>query len=217
VYQIPIQLPQIMGVTSTEPRRTPSCLYRIVKRDGRTVYLARFESLGDLGQRIQQQIADRQLPNAIDAFRAGYLVRFGRRMALSQDGIHLRGRLYRWSEVTEIRMDETSDLQIYVQGRARAAAKIAIGRVPNLVLLDQLLRVSQEMPDQLEEDELGLLRSAFFESPPPASASTFFEDGSGNVLLDGYDWQDLDGVDRGELTIDDLLQRGARHRPRQPR
>lgn len=220
VYQVPLQLATTSARSGENGGATPlttglGCLYRIVKRDGRVIYLSRLESLVDLGQRIQQHVCRRQFPAALDAYRSGYLVRFGRRLSISRDGVHVHGRLIRWTQITEISIDEAAEVRIWVHGKHRPAVRISAARVPNLALLDRLLRASQDLPDS-RDDDLDLLRSAFREMPENSTLHGIQSD-STQLLLDGYDWQDLDDLDRGEVTLDDLILRGPRHRPRQPR
>ena len=107
-----------------------------------------------LGQRMQEQIARRQLPVALEAFRAGYSVRFGRRLTISLDGIRIGRARLSWHEVAEISIDETREILITERARPDSPRRLTIRHVPNLLLLDGVLRTSQETthPDSAEVD-----------------------------------------------------------------
>ena len=189
------------------PDHQLSWVLRIVRRDGRSFQLSQFESLHGLGMRIQHQIARRQLPAAIDAYRAGYSVRFGQRLIVSGAGIQCGSELIGWPEISEISIDETREIQVLRHGERRPAMRVPIAQVPNLSVLDGILRATQEQ----ESDETSATDSSVVDDLSQGEAD--FTD----LLSAGFDWNDLQELQSGNVSVDDLLQRGPCHRPRQPR
>ena len=188
--------------------------YRLVQRDGRSIRLRGFESLRGLGMRIQGQIAQRQLPIAMDAFRAGYCVRFGSRLSISHHGLHFGTDLIPWNEISEISIDEASVLEVTRVGQTQACVSVACSKIPNLSVLDGILQLTQEQSDLTEVATEPLLpeNDDDFEQ-----ATALLDHDDTDLLLDGFDWNDIDEVHSGQLTMDELLRRGPRHRPRRPR
>jgi hypothetical protein len=179
-----------------------SWMYRLVRRDGRSVRLYNLESIRSLGLRVQQQVLRRHLPVALDAFHSGYTIRFGRRLAISLDGIRLSGKSLSWYEITEITIDEADDFQVTERRRPPARRRLAIRHVPNLLLLDQILLASQRA---VGADPLDIAphRGAIFDEP---STSASGEPSGFSQLLPGSDTRD---------EPDDSS--GSQHRPRQPK
>ena len=91
--------------------------------------------------------------------------------------MRLRGRPLSWYEISEITLDEADELQVIERHRPEAPRRLPISQVPNLLLLDEILRASQRatLPDPLD---LAPQRGALFdESPSPIGGEEPLDDG----------------------------------------
>jgi hypothetical protein len=184
---------------------------RIVRQDGRQLWLRDLENLRGLGQRIQAELTRRRLPAAMEAFRAGYVVRFGRKLGVSQDGLHVGVKLVPWYEVTDINIREASYIRI---GQAREVvswSQLPASQVPNLHLLAALLEAIRRgtVPDAPDPLSPGDGDEWFTDHRDPDDVQ--------DLLVAGYDSEEIRDVLDGDCSLDELLARGPRHRPRQPR
>ncbi len=187
-------------------------LYCVVRRDGRQLRIHSFEAIRDLGMRMQLQVARRQLPIALDAFQAGHPVRFGRQFTISREGIRVRRRFIPWRQIAEISIDEASEICVIPIGSRPIGIRIASSRVPNLRVLDEILRVTQRaLADELERERGGLSSlepDRHFVSRDSISDPWFKEGLDGD---DQADWRS------GSPSRDERLFDEAHHRPRRPR
>jgi hypothetical protein len=165
VYQTPRRA---IGRPAAGGNRVVGWSLRLVRRDGRRLRLSRLESIHGLGQRVQTHVLRRHLPLALDAYRAGYAIRFGRYLTVSRDGVRWRRKLLTWEEIAEIRIDEVEGVRVRMRRAGAASKRLAIRHVPNLLLLDSILRAGQELR---WEDPLDVARrrSAWLDDDPSSS------------------------------------------------
>ncbi len=165
--------------------------------------------------RIQTELTRRQLPGAVDSLRAGYPVRFGHQLSVCQGGLQLGTKLVRWYEVREIALDEILGVRIRYTSQTASCTQLEATEVPNLGLLAALLDSIRKEPtpdrstpqsSRDESDQLLVAGGGLDESSDPH-----------DLLLAGYDWEDVRSVLQGECTLEDLIARGPRRRPRRPR
>ena len=173
-----------------------------------------FEGLRSLGLRIQTELTRRQLPSAVEAWRSGYPVRFGSELSVYQAGLQLGTRLVRWYEVREIALDEMLGVRIRYTSPTASSTQLEATEVPNLGLLAALLDAIRKEPaaerpaprPRDQSDSQLLAAGGLDESCDP-----------NDLLLAGYDWDDVRSVLQGDCTLADLLARGPRRRPRRPK
>ncbi len=199
VYQTPLYA---LHRSCDAPQFPDAWMYRLVRRDGSTLRLYRLESIRTLGQRIQDQVTRRHLPLALDAFHAGYSIRFGRHLAVSLDGLRIGRHRLTWHGIAEISIDETRELRVTLRDQPDTSYQLAIRRVPNLALLDGILRASQGT-SEIDPLDIAPQRSILFEDVELDDAAQ--ETGGSTQLLHGHE-----GPDDG----DDV---GPSHRPRHPK
>jgi hypothetical protein len=198
------------------PERAATWQYRLISRDGTTLRLAWLEDIRDLGQRIEQQVVDRHLPMALDAYRTGYTLRFGRQLAVNSEGIHIRYRFIPWHDVAAISMVYHDHLTVTRVGDPRPSVRLSCVHIANLRILDSVLQAvragdAREIIDQEHRPQATGLHDALV-----SYASGPVEDRQ-QLLLQGFDGDDLDDLDAGQISLEELLRRGPRHRPRHPR
>lgn len=208
IYQTPLH--DALSLRSRD-RAPKKWMYRLVSRDGRSIRLHDLESLRELGTRIQEQFKRRHLPVALDAFRAGYNVRFGKHLSVSQEGIYFGSRLIAWEQIREITIDEAHEIQVLRVGDRNPKLRLSSSVVPNLLVLDGILRATQETSSSGEYD---LDQPSFLNED---MGSTLLERDPSELLNQGYDWEEINQVRSGQLSIDELLTRGPGYRPRRPR
>jgi hypothetical protein len=213
IYQMPLY--RVNRRERPEDNDHDLWMYRLVRRDGRSLRLSHLHSIRGLGQRIQEQVVRRHLPIALDALRAGYSIRFGRHLTVSLEGIRLQQTLIEWHEISQISIDEASEVRITRRRRGVSPAHVAIERVPNLLLLDGVLRARQAVTE-VDPLDFAPQRGAFSDGPVEGSvgedAGGFTQLLPGGALSDGADdsrvWTDPDEPS-SELNTD--------FRPRRPK
>jgi len=204
VYEIYQHYHRVNPLFSRES--SPYCWsYRLVQRNGHIVRLRGFESIRGLGMRIQHEIAARQLPVALETYRTGYAVRMGRHLTISRDGIRVRNVTVSWDEIEQITIDEADDFQLTRIGETGIFASIPCAQIPNLFILDGILRGTYQEP---EVDSDHQTPESSWEEVTPDFGSA----GEPHLLLDEHD---LDGL-HSEMSIDDVIRR-TEQRPRRPR
>ena len=107
-----------------------------------------------------------------------------------------------WHEIAEISIDETSELRVTSRHQPETPRRLSIRRVPNLLLLDGILRASQEATDK-DPLDVAPQRGALFDG----LASDVAGEGPGGStqLLPGSDGND------------DADDPGLPDRPRRPK
>jgi hypothetical protein len=213
VYQTPLY--RANRLARRQGDRPDLWMYRLVRRDGRSLRLTHLQSIRGLGRRIQEQVVRRHLPIALDAFRAGYCIRFGRHLSVSLEGIRLYHRLIEWHEIGQISIDEASQVKVTRRQPGKPAAHVAIQRVPNLLLLDGILRARQAAAN-MDSLDIASQRGAFSEGPfeEPVSEDT----GGFTTLLSGDKQRD----DSGDLGVshdggEEASELDMDYRPRRPK
>ena len=143
VYQVPIY----GCLTRVDGQAVPaSWIVHIIRRDGRCLRLAGFEAMQRLGSHIQHSLSERQLRVAVDAYRAGYTVRFGRHFAVGHDGIYVRHQRMAWDDIAEISIDDADSIRLTPQQITTDSLHIESSLVPNLPVLHEFLQMTQQ-PD----------------------------------------------------------------------
>ncbi|MDG2382675.1 MAG: hypothetical protein P8N76_13480 [Pirellulaceae bacterium] len=139
LYQAPVYgwhwLP-FSKLTSAEPTHWT---YRIVSRNGHRLRLDRYEGIRGLGRRIEDELSKRLLPLIKDSYDAGYMVRFGRRLVISSEGIQIGVRHLSWHQVADISIDEKNYVKIAELNRNIGWIRIPVGQVANLKVLVTLI------------------------------------------------------------------------------
>jgi hypothetical protein len=211
IYQLPLQLPHGQERSHTG---SSSWMYRLVCRDGRVLRLYNLEGIRSLALRIQKQVARRQVPLALDAFRTGYAVRFGRWLAVSLDGIHVGRRFVPWHDISEITLDESRDFEVMRLGNGAPALRIPTARVANLFVLDEVLQAARGQSQVADEElDIAQLRDVFREDARSIIAGE--SDGPDPLVSEG--WSSSPGDEGTDDARWPDLMRALSHRPRQPR
>ena len=212
LYQIPIYRPLAFLSRDSAPC---GWSYRLFCRDGRKLHLSGYDGIHGLGRRMQRETSRRMMPLAIDSFQAGYVVRFGRRVAISDEGVHLGFKCHSWHEVADITVDEADYVRVARAGHAVRWVRIPVSQVANAHVLAKLLDMirdttarSFELNRTLEEET---------ESYPMPERRFDLGHDLGELASQGYDVEDIREVISGESTIEELMARGPRRRPRHPR
>ncbi len=189
---------------------------RLVRHRGRTLRLDRIEGLGSLSTRIQSQVTRCQLPSARETLRAGHPIRFGSRLTLSREGLQVDRQFLPWHAVREIALDEGRGLRIRSSSDRPHVIHLSASEVPNLELLGSLL---EEIRKQITSSRSSDNRAVELEADTLVPSEGERDPGSdpSDLLLAGYDWEDIRTVLQGECSLDELLSRGPRRRPRHPR
>lgn len=91
-----------------------------------------------IGELVQGQIYQAQLPHAVVAFNQGQDVRFGA-VCLSQRGIQIGKKSFLWSEIDRVQLIQGS-FYAYRTGSQRTVASVAYREIPNALVFSELLR-----------------------------------------------------------------------------
>jgi hypothetical protein len=192
---------------------------RLLRHGGRRWRLDGFEDLGILGARIESAIVRQQLPGIVQSFREGYPVRFGPQLAFSRHGVHIRSKSMAWHGVREIALEEGRGLRIVGAIDRTEVIHLTAAQVPNLGLLAVFLEAIRGQAGSSAQEAMPAEPAARADADllaEPDRRAAFGNDPS-DLLLAGFDWEDIHRVMQGEVTLEELLARGPRHRPRHPR
>ncbi len=122
-------------------------VYTLATADGRRVVFKDFlKNVEQLGNTIANEITRRRLPEAIDDFNAGRLVKFGK-LAVSQAGLTYGQSLLPWEEVDAVRIAE-GWVSVGKKGKWFNWCKIPAAGVPNLfvflALVDEIVGLNRK-------------------------------------------------------------------------
>ena len=197
--------------------------YRLVCRDGSQLLLHHFEGLGDLGERIEDQLSRRQLPMALSAYNTGYTLRFGRHLALNTEGIHVRRRFVAWHEIAEISLGMDDEFQITFRPKGERPLRISCRRIANLKVLDGVLQsIRTGDADDLRETDIAHRRTDFADTHSSRGHALSYPEASGDESIeflppDG-ELDEIEAWENGHISLDELREIGRRQRrPRHPR
>jgi hypothetical protein len=189
--------------------------YRLVCRDGRKLHLGRYDGIRGLGRRMQRETSRRMMPLVVDSFQAGYIVRFGRRLAVSDEGVHLGIKCLSWHAIADITVDEADFVRVARAGHAVRWVRIPVSQVANAHVLAELLDMIRDSTARV----FNLDRVDGADGGSYRLAETRFDltHELGDLVAQGFDVEDIREVISGECTIEELIARGPRKRPRHPR
>lgn len=210
IYGSPIYRRHLPWSNPAEPIRWS---YRLVCRDGKRVRLAHFEGLRGLGHRIETELTKRLMPLVKDSFQAGYVIRFGRKLGVSDQGIHLGITCIPWHQIADVAVDEIDYVRIAKADNRVTWIRVPSWQVSNLQLLAKLLdSIRENMANVLDEgrlkhDEFGVIVNSDLRVDPGHDVN--------DLLAQGYDLEEIREVMDGERTVEELYPR--HHRPRYPR
>ena len=207
VWQVPVH-----RTTSGDNGMQTKWSVRLQTLDGRKLKLDGFEGANSIAQRAQEALANRCWNHYRQAYESGSWVRFGKKLAISNEGLNIGLKAFHWYEISEIFLDEEDGVRIALCNESIKWVHVPISSVSNFHLLSQLLtwiktNQSLNMEDERianEHRSIGL-----FELPSECDAS--------ELAASGYEWDEIDDVLNGHCSIDELLQRGPRKRPRVPK
>ena len=112
-------------------------------------------------------------------------------------------------------MDSTHGVRIACAAPRASYLQLAATQVPNLGLLAALLDAIHN--GQTPQTPLQLLGPEDVQRPVLADGLEDPGCDPHDLLVAGYDWDDIQRMLRAECSLDELLARGPRHRPRHPR
>lgn len=187
--------------------------YRLVCEDGRVIRLAHLEGIRGLAHRIEHELTQRLYPAANDSLQTGFIVRFGRKLGLSDQGLYLGATCIPWHQIVDVSVDEYGYVHIARAHEHISSVQVPASQVSNLQLFSRLLESVRDditnvtKQSGMQVDEFGVM------------VDTELRTDSGhdvNDLLDqGYDLEEIREVLDGERTVDELYPRHGR--PRYPR
>lgn len=197
--------------------KVPSLL--LVTGDSRRVRLSNLEGIRGLASRIDTEVNRRMLPFVVESYESGSTIRFGRRLAISKRGLQIGTLHLAWNDIVEVTINPDDSLAVVRADQPRLRLKVPLRQIPNLAVLTSLL----DRITTAEEDPVA--------RPPDSAASVSEDPGSlilmnqsnesqvdvSDLLLEGFDWDDIYRLLHGECALDELLEKGPRYRPRQPR
>ena len=207
VWQIPVYS------KSGEPDAPHGWTVRIQTIEGRKLTLDGFEGGREIARRTQNAISSRLIEHYRQAFESGSWVRFGKKLAVSDEGLNVGLKPISWYEISDIFLDEEDGVRIGHCQESTAWIHLPIGSIANFQLLTQLLswvKANQSLTVEDAERSVSDSRSVgLFETPNEVDAS--------ELAASGFEWDEIDDVMNGECTVDELLERGPRKRPRVPK
>lgn len=186
---------------------------RIQTVHGRKLTLDGFEGGREIARRTQNAISNRLLEHYCQAFESGSWVRFGKKLAVSDEGLNVGLKPISWYEISDIFLDEEDGVRIGHCQESTSWIHLPIGSIANFQLLTQLLswvKSNQSLTVEDAERSAGENRAVgLFETPNEVDLS--------ELAASGFEWDEIDDVMNGECTVDELLERGPRKRPRVPK
>lgn len=183
--------------------------------DGQRIRLKGFEGIRSLSRRINNVLAARLSDRIREVVSSGSWVRFGSKLAISSHGLQVGLKVLSWNEINQIEFDPDRGIQVRLNTGNAWSLRVPKSQIANMQLLESLLdwiRVTPSLSDELEyqvEDERASAVSEQFETTIDADPN--------DLLREGYEWDEIEDVMQGECTMDDLLSRGPRKRPRNPK
>ncbi|MCA9197516.1 MAG: hypothetical protein KDA87_08265 [Planctomycetales bacterium] len=212
VYQVPVHSTNLFRM-----EEVLNWMYVLVHHEGHRIRLLGFDGIRGLGYRLQDELSNRYLEGMKTSFEAGRLLRFGKKLAISNEGLHVGMRIFGWHEVNDILIDESEDIRISYEDTRARTIRIAVGSVANLHLFIGILDWIQEhQPKSREHSDRFWEDSRAFGLIDEDDTLATARDPK-DLLVQGFEWDEIDDVMRGDCTIEELLARGPRQRPRRPR
>lgn len=106
--------------------------YWVRLKTGQTlVFNDRLDSVTELGETIQEEVARLQLPGAIETCRAGGAVPFGP-VRVSRQGISKGGQTLEWDDIAQVTLELGALVVRKKQGLGPWWLRVWMSRVPNL-------------------------------------------------------------------------------------
>ena len=191
---------------------------KICTIDGQKLKLQGFEGIESLGRRVHQMMVKRLLARFTAAYQRGSWVQFGRKVSLSNLGIHLGVKTICWSDISDISVDPVDGVRVYCGPHAKLTTHLPVSSVANLDLFSQLLdwieANHQERHEQEYETEGELLDRRAIGVSDQFSGSEYDVN---DLIRNGFEWEEINDVISGQCSIEDLLDRGPRRRHRYPK
>lgn len=195
---------------------------RIQALDGRKIKLSGFDGIRAVAHRAQDALAERLFVNFQIAFQSGTWLRFGKKLAVSDEGLKVGMKAISWYEISDIVLDDRNGIRIGHCQEGTKWIQIPIGSISNFKLLGRLLnwvKTTQSVSTDDAERQVEENRSiGLFEHHGTAGVENSTRDCDVNELAaSGYEWDEIDDVITGNCTVEELLARGPRQRPRVPK
>jgi hypothetical protein len=251
IWQTPVYASAGRGI---EPA---NWIIRIRALDGRKIKLSGFDGIRSVAHRAQESLSARLFSHYQEAFRAGSWIRFGKKLAVSDEGLNIGMKAISWYEINDIFLDDEDGIRI---GHCQEGTKwihLPIGSISNFQLLTRFLSwVKSTQSLSLEDNErqvdenraVGLFdhvgtsghdddarESDVFEPDvcepdvcepdvcepdvcePDVFESSVHKWDVNELAASGFERDEIDDVLKGDCTMDELLARGPRRRPRVPK
>lgn len=113
--------------------------FTIQLRDGHEFHLDNtLDEIETLGQTIQNQITQRQLPQAIQSLKEGATVSFGKKLAVSTQGLSNGKETIPWNQVQSVRINQ-GIITIQKQGKWFDWSSIRVANTPNVFVFVALI------------------------------------------------------------------------------
>jgi hypothetical protein len=173
------------------------------------------QDIRSFGATLKTEVHRRLLPQAIDVYKAGRFVSFGPKLSLHREGVTCDGEKVPWREVGRIDLREGA--KIHRVGQRRIWREVPSWDLANKSVLRDLLNAIDRKPEGRKLP--GTLKS---ETPAGEKAKV---GGIGNIsarigydvrelLMRGYSMEEIQGIERGEYDVHELLSRKPSKRKR---
>ena len=139
--------------------------------------------------------------------------------AMSRNGVQVNSKLFAWHGVREIALEEGRGLRIVGATDKTEVIHLTAAQVPNLGMLAAFLEAIRAQAASSESSHPEMESTSSSDSDlltGPDGIPSRGNDPS-ELLLAGFEWDDIQRVLQGEVSLEELLARGPRHRPRHPR
>lgn len=191
---------------------------KICTIDGQKLKLQGFDGVESLGRRAHQMMVQRLLPRISAAYQRGSWVQFGRKISVSNVGLHFGAKTISWPEINDIAVDQVDGVRVYCGANATLTNHLPISSVANLELFSQFVAwiesnyLDQQVHGFESESEL-IDRRAIGVSEQFSGSDYDVND----LIRSGFEWEEINEVISGDRSIDELLDRGPRRRFRYPK
>lgn len=166
------------------------------------------QDIRSFGATLKGEVGQRLLPQAIDAYKAGRTVSFGPKLSLQREGVICDGEKLPWREVDRIDLREGA--KIRQVGKRRPWRSVPSWDVANTFVLRDLLAGIDRKPDGRKLP--GTLKDEVPVGQKPRGSG--IGDISGRIgydvrelLMQGYSMEEIQGIERGEYDVHELLSR----------
>ncbi len=178
-----------------------------------------------LALRIQNEISQRLLPQMIQRYQTGETLTFGPLLGFNRQGIVSKDNLLPWEHIDKIKFTQLGNVQITQKGQNRPWSIVLHAKIANYPILKTLLpQVIASNPATMRPT----LDAPAENLPPQAQSKPKPEGGIGNIsarlgmdvrilLMEGYTMKEIQGVVRGDYSLDELRQRKPRKTKRKKR